>query len=53
MIVMKSDEFIRRLKDIATNKNTFYILGCFGAPMNDKTVNVIPITTTLIVHVRA
>ena len=36
MIVMKSDEFIRRLKDIALNHKTFYILGCFGAPMNDK-----------------
>ena len=36
MIVLKSDEFIRRLKDIATNRNTFYIHGCFGAPMNAK-----------------
>lgn len=36
MIVLKSNEFVRRLKDIATNKNTFYIHGCFGAPMNAK-----------------
>lgn len=36
MIVMKSDEFVYKLKDIALNHKTFYILGCFGAPMNDK-----------------
>ena len=36
MIVLKSDEFVRRLKDIAINKNTFYVHGCFGAPMNAK-----------------
>ena len=36
MIVLKSDEFVRRLKDIAVNKKTFYVHGCFGAPMNAK-----------------
>lgn len=36
MIVLKSDEFVRRLKDVAVNRETFYIHGCFGAPMNAK-----------------
>ena len=36
MIVLKSNEFVRRLKDIARNKETFYVHGCFGAPMNAK-----------------
>ena len=34
--VLKASEFIRRAKDIAVNKETFYVLGCFGAPMNAK-----------------
>lgn len=35
-LVMKADEFIKRLKNIATNYKTLYVMGCFGAPMNDK-----------------
>lgn len=31
--MMKSDEFVRRLEDIARNHKTMYIRGCFGAPM--------------------
>ena len=31
---MKASEFIRRLKDVATNYKTLYVMGCFGAPMN-------------------
>lgn len=34
--VMKSTEFVRRLKDAATNHKTLYVMGCFGAPMNAK-----------------
>lgn len=33
---MKSNEFIRIAKDIANNYKTIYILGAFGAPMNDN-----------------
>lgn len=32
--VMTNTEFVRRLKDAATNHKTLYIMGCFGAPMN-------------------
>lgn len=31
---MKSSEFIKKAKDIATKYKTLYIYGCFGAPMN-------------------
>lgn len=31
---MKSEEFVNKLKDIANNYKTLYVLGCFGAPMN-------------------
>ena len=31
---MKNTEFVQKLKDIATNHKTLYIMGCFGAPMN-------------------
>lgn len=31
--VMKASEFVQRLKDIATNYKTLYVMGCFGAPM--------------------
>ena len=34
MAVMKSDEFVKKMKDIAVNYKTLYVLGCFGAPMN-------------------
>lgn len=31
--VMKASEFVKKLKDIATNYKTLYVMGCFGAPM--------------------
>ena len=31
--VMKASEFVRKLKDIALNHKTLYVMGCFGAPM--------------------
>lgn len=31
--VMKASEFVRRLKDVATNYKTLYVMGCFGAPL--------------------
>lgn len=31
--VMKASEFIEKLKDVATNYKTLYVMGCFGAPM--------------------
>jgi hypothetical protein len=31
--VMKASEFVKRLKDVATNYSTLYVMGCFGAPM--------------------
>lgn len=34
--VMKSDEFIKKLKDIASNYKTLYIMGCFGSPMTES-----------------
>lgn len=34
--VMKASEFVNKLKDIATNYKTLYVMGCFGAPMNTK-----------------
>lgn len=33
---MKSSEFVNIAKDIANNYKTIYILGAFGAPMNDN-----------------
>lgn len=33
---MKSNEFVNIAKDIANNYKTIYILGAFGAPMNDN-----------------
>lgn len=30
---MTSTEFVNKLKDIATNYKTLYVMGCFGAPM--------------------
>ncbi len=32
---MNSSEFVNRLKDAAKRK-TLYIMGCFGAPMNER-----------------
>lgn len=34
--VMKASDFVNRLKDIATNYKTLYVMGCFGAPMTSK-----------------
>lgn len=31
--VMKASEFISKLKDVANNRKTLYVMGCFGAPM--------------------
>ena len=31
--VMKASEFINKLKDVANNYKTLYVMGCFGAPM--------------------
>jgi hypothetical protein len=33
MPVMKNTEFVKKLKDIALNYKTLYVMGCFGAPM--------------------
>ena len=33
--MMKSTEFIAKLKEIATKYKTLYVMGCFGAPMTD------------------
>jgi len=33
--VMKASEFVNKLKDVATNYKTLYVMGCFGAPMTD------------------
>lgn len=34
--VMKVSEFVAKLKDVAENYKTLYVMGCFGAPMNAK-----------------
>ena len=36
MATMKSKTFIEKAIDIAKNYKTLYVMGCFGAPMNDK-----------------
>ena len=33
-IIMTSSELVEKLKDMANNYKTLYVLGCFGAPMN-------------------
>ena len=35
--IMTSDEFVLKVKDIAQNRKTLYVLGCIGAPLNEKT----------------
>ncbi len=35
---MKAEEFVSRLKDAATNYDTVYVMGCFGAPITEKTL---------------
>jgi len=32
--MMTNKEFVAKLKDVATNYKTLYVMGCFGAPMN-------------------
>lgn len=32
--MMTNKEFVTKLKDVATNYKTLYVMGCFGAPMN-------------------
>lgn len=34
--IMKASEFVTKLKDVATNYKTLYVMGCFGAPMTAK-----------------
>lgn len=34
--MIHAKEFVKRAIDIATNKKTLYVMGCFGAPMTDK-----------------
>ena len=34
--VMKASDFVNKLKDIANNYKTLYVMGCFGAPMTAK-----------------
>ena len=31
--IMKASDFVAKLKDIATNYKTLYVMGCIGAPM--------------------
>lgn len=33
---MTANELVTKAVDIAKNKKTYYVLGCFGAPMNEK-----------------
>lgn len=33
--MMKSNEFVKKLTDIAKNYKTLYVMGCFGAPMSE------------------
>lgn len=34
--LMKASEFVTKLKDVANNYKTLYVMGCFGAPMTAK-----------------
>ncbi len=34
--VMKASEFVEKLKDIANNYKTLYVMGCFGSPMTEE-----------------
>lgn len=34
--VMTNKEFVEKLKDVALNHKTLYVMGCFGSPMTDK-----------------
>lgn len=34
--VMNSKEFVEKLKNVALNYKTLYVMGCFGSPMTEK-----------------
>ena len=36
MAVMTNIEFAKKVKKVATDYRTLYVLGCFGAPLNDE-----------------
>ena len=36
---MKALEFINKIKEVANNYNTLYVMGCFGAPLTGNNVN--------------
>lgn len=36
MAVMTASEFVEKAKGCANNYKTLYVMGCFGAPMNEK-----------------
>lgn len=38
MATMKATELVKRLKDIAQNYKTLYVMGCFGAPLTGGNV---------------
>lgn len=33
---MKSSEFVQKVKSVATDFKTLYVMGCWGAPLNEK-----------------
>lgn len=33
---MNNTEFVKKCKDVAENYKTLYVMGCFGAPMNEE-----------------
>mgnify|MGYP000591584700 CR=1 FL=1 len=39
MAVMKASEFVAKLKDVAQNHKTLYVMGCFGAPLTGGNVS--------------
>ena len=34
--MMTAYEFVNKFKDIAENYKTLYVMGCWGAPLNEK-----------------
>lgn len=38
--MMTSDEFVKRITDVAQNRKTVYVLGCFGSPMTEENKRV-------------
>lgn len=37
--MMTNKDLVAKLKDIATNYKTLYVMGCFGAPMTAANTN--------------